>query len=147
MNSLLTFTILTGALVCAVVMTGCATESKSIGLGGAIGAGTGAVLGGIADPGKNGEYRTRNVIVGTALGGMAGMVAGSVIHENTEAQKQEAFQKGQASAPRKPQGTMPGLRNAKVEAHWIDGRINGSRYVESHWEYLIVEPARWEENE
>ena len=58
----------------SLAMSGCATQSKSIGLGGAIGAGTGAVLGGIADPGKNGEYRTRNVVVGAALGGMAGMV-------------------------------------------------------------------------
>ena len=136
-----------GICTIALVLGGCATESKSIGLGGAIGAGTGAVLGGIADPGKDGEYRTRNVIVGSALGGMAGMIAGSVIHENTEKQKDEAFQKGQASAHRKPQGTTPTLKNAKVEAHWIEGRITGSRYVEPHWEYQIVEPARWEEAE
>jgi hypothetical protein len=47
--------------VSAVV--GCATQNKSAGLGGLIGATGGAALGGIADPGKNGEYRTRNVIV------------------------------------------------------------------------------------
>lgn len=134
-------------LILVVTMTGCATESKSIGLGGAIGAGTGAVLGGIVDPGQNGEFRTRNVIVGSALGGMAGMIAGSLIHENTEGKKQEAFQKGQASAQHKSQGTMPDLKNAKVEAHWIEGRITGNRYVEPHWEYVIVEPARWQESE
>ncbi len=124
---------------------GCATQSKSIGLGGAIGAGGGAVLGGIADPGKNGEYRTRNVIVGSALGGMAGMIAGSVIHENTEKQKQEAFKRGQSSPAKQP-GSMPNLKDPKVDARWVDGRIVGNRYVEGHWEYVIVEPARWEEN-
>jgi hypothetical protein len=36
----------------SLVMSGCATQSKSIGLCGAIGAGTGAVLGGIADLGE-----------------------------------------------------------------------------------------------
>ena len=147
MKQWLIYLISLSALVLAVTMTGCATESKSVGLGGAIGVGTGAILGGIADPGKNGEFRTRNVIVGSALGGMAGMIAGSIIHEDTEKQKQEAFQKGQASAPHKPSGTMPGLKSAKVETHWIEGRISGNRYVEPHWEYVIVEPARWEDSQ
>ena len=45
-----------------LIQTGCSTLGKSVGLGTAIGAGTGAALGGIVDPGKNGQYRTRNVI-------------------------------------------------------------------------------------
>ncbi len=44
--------------------------------GGGIGATSGAMIGGIADPGRNGEYRTRNIILGSAIGGMAGMIAG-----------------------------------------------------------------------
>ncbi len=130
----------------AVTMAGCATQNKSIGLGGGIGAGAGAVFGGIADPGKNGEYRTRNVIVGSALGGMAGMIAGSVIHDNTETQKQEAYKRGQASAGKTKPNSMPDLKSPKVDARWIEGRIIGNRYVEAHWEYVITEPARWEEN-
>lgn len=129
-----------------LLMSGCATQNKSAGLGGAIGAGTGAILGGIADPGKDGEYRTRNVVVGAALGGMAGLITGSVIHENTEKQKEEAYKKGLASAPKSKSDSMPNLKNPKVDARWIEGRIIGNRYVESHWEYIIVEPARWEEN-
>lgn len=129
----------------AMALSGCATSSESIGLGGAIGSGTGAVLGGIADPGKNGELRTRNVIVGTALGGMAGMIAGSVIHENTEDQKREAFLKGQASAPQPKPGAMPALKSPRVETRWVEGRIVGNRFIEGHFEYLITEPARWEE--
>jgi len=147
MKSWLIYLISLSALALVVTMTGCATQSKSIGLGGTIGAGTGAILGGIADPGKDGEFRTRNVVVGSAIGGMVGMIAGSVIHENTEKQKQEAFQKGRSSAPRKSTGSMPGLKDAKVEARWVEGRASGSRYVEPHWEYVIVEPARWEDGE
>ena len=72
------------SFVClSLFLNGCATANKSVGLGGAIGAGSGALLGGIIDPGKDGEYRTRNVIVGATLGAMAGMVAGSAIHEHT----------------------------------------------------------------
>lgn len=126
-------------------MMGCATQTKSIGLGGAIGAGTGAILGGIVDPGKNNQYRTRNVVVGTAVGGMAGMIAGSVIHEETEKQKQEAYSKGRASAPQPKEGAAPSLKNAKVESRWVEGKIQGNRYIEGHFEYIIVEPSRWEE--
>jgi hypothetical protein len=136
---------LTTAAALSMTLSGCATSSRSIGLGGAIGAGTGAVLGGIADPGKEGEYRTRNVIVGGALGGMAGMIAGSVIHENTESQKREAFLRGQATAQSPKSGSMPSLSSPKVESHWVEGRAVGNRYIEGHFEYVITEPARWEE--
>lgn len=130
----------------SLALVGCATANKSVGLGGVIGAGTGAVLGGIVDPGKDGEYRTRNVIVGTALGGMAGMVAGSAIHEATEQKKQEAFLKGQlAGKAAVRDSNPPSLRNARVEAHWVEGKVVGNRYVAGHMEYVIVEGARWEE--
>lgn len=128
----------------SLAMSGCATQSKSIGLGGAIGAGTGAVLGGIADPGKDGEYRTRNVVVGAALGGMAGMMTASLVHENTEKQKEEAFRKGQASSTPPKAGNMPNLKNPQVETHWVEGKVVGNRYIEGHFEYVIVEPARWD---
>lgn len=129
----------------SLFLSGCATESKSLGLGGAIGAGTGAVLGGIVDPGKNGEYRTRNVVIGAALGGMAGMVTGSIIHEETEKKKREAFLKGRASAPPPQAGVVPTLKPARVESQWIEAHpVGTNRWVEGHFEYLIVEPARWD---
>lgn len=128
----------------SLALSGCATQSKSIGLGGAIGAGTGAVLGGIADPGKKGEFRTRNVVVGAALGGMAGMMTGSLIHENTEKQKEEAFQRGRASTPQQRSGNMPSLKSPQVETHWVEGKVVGNRYIEGHFEYVISEPARWD---
>jgi hypothetical protein len=134
------------SLICmSLYLNGCATESKSVGLGGAIGAGSGAVLGGIVDPGKNGEYRTRNVIVGAALGGMAGMVAGSVIHENSEKKEKEAFLKGRASAPPPQAGAMPNLKPAQVKTDWIEAhKVGNNRWVEGHFEYTIDQPAQWD---
>jgi hypothetical protein len=133
------------SFVCmSLFLSGCATESKSVGLGGAVGAGSGAVLGGIVDPGKNGEYRTRNVIVGAALAGMAGMVTGAVIHEHTEKEKKEAFLKGQASAPPPQVGAMPTLKPAQVRTEWIEGhKVGTNRYVDGHFEYVIDQPAQW----
>ncbi len=126
------------------LLIGCQTANKSVGLGGAVGAGTGALIGGIADPGKNGEYRTRNVLVGATLGAMTGMVAGSLIHKESEKAKKEAFLKGQASSTPQASGAAPALSQPKVETHWIEGRVQGNRYIEGHFEYIIVEPARWD---
>ena len=93
-------------------LTGCATLGKSIGAGGAIGAGTGALVGAIADPGKNGQYRTRNVFIGAAVGGMAGMATGALISDEIEDKKKEAYQDGQHSAQKlnnsqRPAGSPP----------------------------------------
>lgn len=131
-------------VVALLLATGCATQNKSAGFGGLIGASGGAALGGIADPGKNGEYRTRNVIVGATIGGMAGLIAGSALHDEIKTRETEAYTKGRASAPQVATGTMPSLRGAKVDSRWIEGRVVGNRYIEGHFEYIITEPARWD---
>jgi hypothetical protein len=127
-----------------LLVSGCATQEKSVGLGGGIGLASGATLGAIADPGKNGELRTRNIIIGSALGGMAGLVTGSLIHSNAEKAKKEAFLQGQKTGAAPVSGAMPGLSTPKVETHWIEGKVQGNRYIEGHFEYVIIEPARWD---
>jgi len=126
------------------MLAGCATQNKSVGLGAGIGSLGGASVGAIADAGKNGENRTRNVVIGAALGGMAGMVAGSYTYSSLERQRGEAFKKGQASAPQPVAGVMPDLKAPQVEARWVEGRTIGNRYIEGHYEYIITEPARWD---
>lgn len=73
--------------------------------------------------------------------------SGALIHANTEDKKREAYEQGKSEAVKKQQstGTMPNLKNPKVEARWIDGKVIGNRYVDGHFEYVIVEQARWEE--
>lgn len=131
-------------LIFLVLVTGCATQNKSAGLGGLIGATGGAALGGIVDPGKDGEYRTRNVIIGAGIGGMAGLIAGSAMHEEIKDRETAAYSKGRASAPQVATGAMPSLKSAKVESRWIEGRVVGNRYIEGHFEYIITEPTRWD---
>jgi hypothetical protein len=133
---------LIGVTLC--FLNGCATQGKSVGLGGALGAGTGAVLGGIVDPGANGKYRTRNVVLGAALGGVTGIVAGSLISDSMENQKKEAYDQGKASS-KASQVVPPRLQNPTVETRWVDSRVVGNRYIEGHFEFLISEPARWED--
>ena len=125
-------------------LSGCSTANKTMGFSGLIGASTGAVLGGIADPGKDGEYRTRNVIVGGYLGGLTGLVVGSAVHKEMEAQKKEAFLKGKASNPPQQSGMVPTITQAKVRTEWIESRTSGNRFIDGHFEYVIEEPSRWE---
>ena len=136
---------MTIGLICLLAGSGCATQSKSMALGGAIGMGSGAVLGGIVSPGRNGEFRTRNVLIGSAIGGVAGMITGSAIQGSIEDKEKSAFERGKSSSIPTPPGTVPNLSTAKYDAKWIEGKIMGNRFVESHWEWLITEPAHWEE--
>lgn len=128
-----------------LTQTGCTSLGKSAGLGAAIGAGTGAALGGILDPGKNGQYRTRNVIIGAGLGAMAGGFTGAAIHESTERDKELAYLKGKEAERKSAKGkAVPSLQEPKVEAVWVESKITGNRYIEGHFEYVITEPTRWE---
>lgn len=125
--------------------TGCSTQGRSMGMGGAIGAGSGAILGGIADPGKKGQFRTRNIVIGAALGGLAGTVTGAAIHNNTEREKELAYLKGkEAQRKSQPSGSAPSLQQPEVDAKWVEGRVVGNRYIDGHYEYVITQPARWE---
>ncbi|GIL17471.1 MAG: hypothetical protein BroJett040_12220 [Oligoflexia bacterium] len=128
-----------------LLQTGCSSMGKSMGLGGAIGAGTGAALGGIVDPGKNGQYRTRNVIIGAGMGAIAGTLAGASIHESNERDKELAYLKGKEAQRKSSKGqSAPALQQPKVEAIWVESKVVGNRYIDGHFEYVITEPTRWE---
>lgn len=133
-------------LTALLFQTGCSTLGKSAGLGTAIGAGTGAALGGIVDPGKDGQYRTRNVIIGAGVGAIAGGLTGAAIHENNERAKELAYLKGKEAERKSAQAskTPPALSQPKVDAVWVESKVTGNRYIEGHFEYVITEPTRWE---
>lgn len=132
-------------LTALIFETGCSTMGKSAGLGTAIGAGTGAALGGIVDPGKQGQYRTRNVIIGAGIGAIVGGLGGVAIHENNDRDKELAYLKGKEAERKSSRGkSIPSLQEPKVEAVWVESKIAGNRYIEGHFEYIITEPTRWE---
>ncbi len=128
-----------------IFVTSCATKQKTVALGGGIGATGGAALGAIADPGKNGEYRTRNIVVGAALGGMAGLITGSVVGDKMDKARKESFEQGRKAQP--SPGEMPKIKDAVVETQWVPAKRVGNRFIEGHFEYLIAEPARWEDGQ
>lgn len=130
-------------LTALLLQTGCSSMGKSVGLGSAIGAGTGATLGGILS--QDGKYRTRNVIIGAGVGAVAGGFAGSAVYGSNERDKELAFLKGKEAERKTSKGqATPALQEPKVEAIWVESKVVGNRYIEGHFEYIITEPTRWE---
>ncbi len=124
----------------SLLLQGCSSMGKSVGLGSVIGAGSGAVIGGIKT--KNGDYRTRNVIIGAGIGSVIGGVTGAVLHESNQRDKEMAYMKGRESKDSKSK-PVPDLQQPEVEAQWVESKVIGNRYIEGHYEYIITEPTRW----
>ncbi len=135
------------ALLTALMFGGCATSGKSTALGTGIGGAGGMAIGAIADPGKNGEFRTRNVIIGGALGAMAGAVTGSLIYSSNEKQKAEAFKAGKAQAEVIDPNKQPNLIPAQWRAEVVEQKRIGNRFIPRHIEYVITDPARWDDGQ
>lgn len=129
-------------IIAAALATSCSSRSKSVGLGSTLGAGMGAAIGGIMDPGRNGKYRTRNVIIGASAGAIAGGFTGSSLFEQKEQEKEIELlkSKNQNRSPAPPE-----LEKPKVEARWVESKVSGNRWIEGHYEYVIAEPTRWAE--
>lgn len=134
-------------LALSVSVSSCATTGKSVALGGAVGAGTGAAIGAVADPGHQGQYRTRNVIIGAALGAATGMAAGAAIHGGIESSHADGVKEGKSQAVPVDPGAEPKLIPAEWRAEVIETKRVGNRLIPRHVEYVITEPARWQDGQ
>ncbi len=127
-------------------LQGCASTGRATLLGAGVGAAAGSGVGLLADPGRKGQHRARNVIVGGALGGLLGAGVGYVTQELVERGQNEAYAKGkeerQTNGAAPTTGT-PVLIPPRVESRFVDDVVRGSTFVPAHVEYQIVEPARW----
>ena len=132
-------------------LTGCATTGKSIGLGAAGGAAFGAGVGALADPGPKGRNRIRNVLIGAGIGAAAGAGAGLLVQKGNEASESEGFDKGKLAAQKEKEAQAnsldpqaPKLIPARTEARWVPDVVRGNTFIPAHFEYQIVEGARWD---
>ncbi len=131
--------------------TGCATTGRSVGAGAGVGAGFGAGVGALADPGPGGENRIRNILIGTAVGGAVGAGAGYAADHLMKDEKDSSYQRGKGDAQKEisdratiSASNQPKLTPPRTEARWIPDQVRGATFVPGHFEYLIIENARWE---
>lgn len=139
---------LMAAAALMVLTPACATSGRSTLLGAGAGAGLGAGISAMVDPGPKGEGRIRNVFIGAAAGSLIGAGAGYLAHEEIADREKASYEKGKKDAGR-PNAVTPGLPGApvllppRVESRFVDEQVRGNVYVPAHFEYVIVEPARW----
>lgn len=134
-----------------LVLSGCATTGKSIGAGGVGGATLGAGVGALADPGPDGENRVRNILIGTAAGGAVGAGAGYLVDRYVKEGEDEAYKKGKGDVQKEifdqtssSNAAQPRLIPPRTEARWIPDQVRGNIFVPGHFEYVIIEGAKWE---
>lgn len=129
------------------IISGCATSGRSTLVGAGAGGGLGAGIGAMVDPGPKGEGRIRNVFIGAAAGSLIGAGTGYLAHEEIEDREKKSYEKGKKEAEKSnvtlSGGGAPVLLPARVESRFVDEQVRGSVYVPAHFEYVIVEPARW----
>jgi hypothetical protein len=135
-----------------IFFNGCASLGKSAATGAGIGAGVGATAGFLADPGPDGSKRIKNVMIGTAIGGVVGAGTGYMVGKSAESDREAARNKGKNDALTEMQNKttsgedrgQPKLVPPKTEARWVPDGVRGNTFVPGHFEYVIIEPARWE---
>ena len=129
--------------------SGCATSGKSTLFGSGLGAGLGAGIGAMVDPGKKGKDRIRNVFIGAAAGSLAGAASAYFGHGVVEGREKSAFEKGKKEGEISAGGAEAGAQGApilvppRIESRFVDEQIRGNVFIPAHFEYVIVEPARW----
>jgi hypothetical protein len=139
------------ALALTITNAGCATLAGSLGTAAGTGALLGAGAGLIQYPGKKGEYRLKNILVGSAIGALVGTGAGFLGHEYFKTKEEEAYTRGKESNQQSPKDLnqfpttddQPTLLPPKTEAHWIPDQVRGNTFIPGHFEYIITQGARW----
>jgi phage tail tape-measure protein len=108
-------------------------------------------VGALADPGSGGQNRFRNVVIGTAIGAGVGAGAGYMLGEHVRKERDSARAEGKSEAMKDAQAhaaeansTAPRLIPARTEARWVSDQVRGNVFIPGHFEYQIIENARWE---
>jgi len=132
--------------------TSCSTYPKSLATGATAGVAMGATVGAIAYGGVNGRHRSRNIVMGSLVGGALGMLTGHLIHDNknekvmnsNRTENEEMFRSwvneykiGNIS------DDDPSLTKPEIEKIWIPETVRGKIYSQGHWQWRIKRGTSW----
>ena len=106
---------------------------ESVGLGAAIGGGTGALIGNQMGSGRT---RDASTLQGLAIGAGVGALIG-YLGKHYEKKKEDKL-------PAVPdvKGT-PMLTAPKVRRVWVPAAIEGEKYIDGHYIYVIEKSSSW----
>ncbi len=108
---------------------------------------TGASLyrftGGHSNPGKEREYRNRNITSGSANGRLGSLNAGGRIQGEAQLQKAEAYQEENISVLTFNISIVPSLKESKAEVRWIHCKEEKNRYIEEIFKHKLTVQHQW----
>lgn len=117
----------------SIMISACSSMEKSIALGAAIGGSAGGAIGN-----ADGSYnRDKSTVQGAAIGAVLGGLIGYAAHKHEG--KKQITPNGKAELePKAPSLTAP-----KVRRVWVPARIEGDRYIDGHFQYVIEKTSTW----
>lgn len=116
-----------------LMISACSSMEKSIALGAAIGGTAGGAIGN-----QDGSYnRDKSTVQGAAIGAVLGGLIAYAAHKQEE--KKQVPQTGKLDLDAK----APSLTAPKVRRVWVPARIEGDKYIDGHFEYVIEKTSTW----
>jgi hypothetical protein len=117
------------ALVIAILFSGCASMEKSVVFGGVVGAaaGTGA--------GLLNQKSVGSGLIGAGIGAVLGGALAFLIHKDPP--------KEVVSDKEKKDEKVPSITTPDVRRVWVPEKIEGSKFIDGHFEYVIDRPSVW----
>lgn len=120
-------------LIVCLSLSGCATMEKSVLLGagtmGAIGTGVGAAAG----------NNVGGALLGLGIGAVFGGFMGWAGHKDQEEKARQA-----KSGSKKADDTkVPSLTSPEVRRVWVPEKIDGGKFIEGHYMYVIERNSVW----
>ena len=107
----------------------------------ATGAASGAVVGGlIGNSQGNGNQRDKQTIQGAAIGAGLGALIGFAAHSGKSNSVKTPDLKVQAIGE---DTKTPSLMAPKVRRIWVGPQIQGEKYIEGHYMYVIEKTSAW----
>ncbi len=118
----------------SILLTSCSTLGQSVGLGASLGGTAGALIGNASGQGNQRDKSTlQGAAIGAGLGALIGWAgfAGKQKKEDSKVQDVRLEQ------------STPSLTAPKVRRVWVPAQIEGEKYIDGHYMYVIEKTSAW----
>ncbi len=120
--------------LCLIALSGCASMEKSILLGSAAGGALGTGIG------LGAEKSAGSALIGLGIGAIVGGVMGYATHSERDSKRAQWLT---PAATKEFKDKVPGMSTPEVRRVWVPEKIEGNKYVEGHYIYVIDRGAQW----
>ena len=117
------------------ILVSCASVERSTLIGALIGGTGGGVAGSLV---TSGHQREGGAIVGTFIGASLGGVIGYLAFKSKDQKHIESGTSNSSLDPKTPLLTSP-----KVRRVWVPAKIEGEKYIDGHFMFVIEKTSGW----